>query len=253
MLNLKISAVFILILVCSINAQQKIKKPESRSPLEISVDIGYSRPLLEAYGTNMTINNAEDRIFIDGKRILISDNLGTQSGYTAQVQLKYSFMKKGFVKGLFNLGYNALVAYHPGPADFDIGARIQSFSLGLGTEINPIGHEKTVYPGVFGLLRMNLMGGETFHRAGIDFFKVTPRYGYSAGFKLNYNIKKTLGLYLGYSYNYDNVWNKQTDESTPQDAHVIVFRDKKSDTNGLTHDRRVAYWSLYLGMNFWFR
>lgn len=253
MLNLKIIVTALLLINFYTFTQQKTKKPESRSPVEVSVDIGYSHPMLEAYGTNITINSTEDQIYIDGKRMLVSDNFGTENGYSAQVQLKYNFTKKGFVKGLFNLGYNALVAYHPGPADFDIGSRIQSFSLGLGAEINPIGHEKTIYPGVFGLMRMNLMGGETFHKAGLDFFKVTPRYGYSAGIKVNYNIKKTLGMYLGYSYSYDNLWGKQTEESTPNDAHVIVFRDKKSDTNGLSHDRRVAYWSLYLGMNFWFR
>lgn len=240
------------IFFCTANLFAQVKKEKALSPIEISVDIGYSRPLLEAYGTKITINAAEDQIFIDGKRMLVSDNFGTESGYGIQTYLKYRFMKKGYVKGLFSLGYNALVAYHPGPADFDIGVRIQSFSVGLGSEINPIGSDKKFYPGVYGMFRMNMMGGESFHRAGLDFFKVTPRYGYSAGFKLNYSFKRTLGMYLGYSYNYNNVWNRQTEESTPQDAHVIVFRDKKSETNGLTHDRRIAYWSLYLGMNFFF-
>ncbi len=248
----KLSLLF-LILFFIVNSYSQNKKDVSLSRLEISVQAGYSHPLLEAYGTKMSINAAEDQIFIDGKRLLVSDNLGTETGYSVQTYLKYNFMKKGYVKGLLNLGYNALYATHPGPSDFDIGVRVQSFSVGLGTEVNPIGHEKKVYPSVFGLLRMNLMGGETFHRAGLDFFKVTPRYGYSAGLALNYAFKKTLGMYCGYSYNYDNLWSRQTDESTPQDAHVIVFRDKASATNGLTHDRRVAYWSLFLGMNFFFK
>jgi hypothetical protein len=100
---------------------------------------------------------------------------------------------------------------------------------------------------------MNLVGGETYYAAGIDFFKVVPRYGYSAGFKLNYDINKKVGLFWGYTYSYDNTWGKQTEEVTPVDDHVIVFRDKKSETNGLTSDRRIAYWSIFMGMNFFFQ
>lgn len=250
--KLNIAVLIVLMLFSFSVSSQTKKKPKPLSRIEISVDIGYSHPLLEAYGTNVTINSTEDQIFIDGKRILISDNFGTQNGFSAQMYLKYNFMQKGYVKGLFNLGYNAVLATYPGPSDYNIGVRMQSFSLGLGAEVNPIGYEKKVYPGIYGVLRMNLIGGETFHKAGLDFFKVTPRYGYSAGFKLNYAFKRTIGMYLGYSYNYDNLWDKQTNETTPQDAHVVVFRDKKSETNGLTHDRRIAYWSLYLGMNFFF-
>ncbi|MCI0448864.1 MAG: hypothetical protein L0Y79_03640 [Chlorobi bacterium] len=225
----------------------------SQSRIEISFNVGYSKPLLEAHGTNLTINSTEDQIFIDGKRLLVSDNLGAEAGYGVQSFLKYSFTKSGFVKALLNIGYNNLFSVHPGPSDFDIGVRIQSFSLGTGAEISPLGHDKKVYPVIYGLLRVNFIGGETFHKAGLDFFKVTPRYGYLAGLNLNYRFKKTLGMFLGYSYSYDNLWNRQTDEKTPNDAHVIVFRDKASPTNGLTHDRRIAYWSLYLGMNFFFK
>lgn len=231
----------------------QVKKEPSLSRLEISVQAGYSHPQLEAYGTVLTINATEDQIFIDGKKILVSDNLGAENGYSVQTYLKYNFMKRGYVKGIFNVGYNALFSIHPGPSDFNIGVRVQSFSLGMGAEVNPIGHDKKLYPGIYGLMRMNLIGGETFHKAGLDFFKVTPRYGYTAGLKLNFAFKKTLGMYLDYSYTYDNLWSKQTEESTPQDAHVIVFRDKGSATNGLTHDRRIAYWSLNLGMNFFFK
>ena len=46
------------------------------SRIELSFSIGYSRPLLEAYGEKVTINAAEDQLFIDGKRLIDSDNLG---------------------------------------------------------------------------------------------------------------------------------------------------------------------------------
>lgn len=249
---------FVVLIICFIGAgsfsQNKNLKSsrESFSRIELSFSIGYSRPLLEAYGDKVTINATEDRIFIDGKRILVSDNFGTNTGYGVQTYLKYSLFKKGYAKVLFNLGYNNLHGTYPGSSDYDIGVRIQSFSVGLGSEINPFGHNSAIYPAVYGLLRMNLIGGETFHKAGIDFFKVTPRYGYTSGFKLYFRVKNTIDMFAGYSYTFDNVWNRQTEETTPIDAHVIVFRDKKSSANGLTSDRRVAYWSLNLGMNFFF-
>jgi hypothetical protein len=245
----------ILLLAADSNAQvqKELKKKTERSRIELSFNIGYSRPLLEAYGTNMTINATVDQIYINGKRILISDNLAANTGYGVQGYMKYSFMKKGYVKGLANFGYNMLTSHYPGPDDEDIGSRIQTFSFGLGTEINPLGHESRFYPSVFGLMRLNMVGGETFYNAGVDFFKVVPRYGYSAGFNLNYGINKTLGLFWGYTYTYDNAWGKETAEVTPVDAHVIVFRDKKSSTNGLTSDRRIAYWSIFMGMNFFFQ
>jgi hypothetical protein len=227
-----------------------LKKEKSR--IELSFNLGYSYPLLEAYGSKVTINTNEDRILIDGKSLLVSDNFGTNTGYTVQAYIKYAVVRNGFAKILFNLGYNNLHGTYPGSSGYDVGVRIQSFSIGAGAEINPLGHDKTFYPGVYGLLRTNFMGGETFHRAGLDFFKVVPRYGYSAGFKLNYNLKRSLGMHFGYSYSYDNVWNKQTDETVTGDAHVIVFRDEANSTNGLSSNRRVAYWSLYLGMNFFF-
>lgn len=241
----------------SVSTFSQVKKSknsrDSFSRIELSFTLGYSRPLLEAYGDKVTINSAEDQIFIDGKRLLISDNFGTNTGYGVQTYLKYSFMKKGFVKALFNLGYNNLHGTYPGPSDYDIGVRLQTFSVGLGAEINPIGHNSAVYPAVFGLMRMNLLGGETFHKAGLDFFKVTPRYGYTGGFKLYFKVKSTIDMFAGYSYTFENAWNRQTGEETPEDAHVIVFRDAKSPTNGLNSDRRVAYWALYLGMNFFFK
>ncbi|MEO8514064.1 MAG: hypothetical protein ABI543_10920 [Ignavibacteria bacterium] len=244
------------VLLCFNIFSQVKKSKESRetfSRIELSFSLGYSRPLLESYGDKVTINSTEDVVFIDGKRILVSDNFGTNTGYSVQTYLKYSFLKRGYVKALLNLGYNNLHGTYPGPSDYDIGVRIQTFSVGLGTEVNPLGHNMAVYPSVFGLLRMNLMGGETFHKAGLDFFKVTPRYGYTGGLKVYFRIKSTIDLFTGYSYTFDNVWNRQPAEETPADAHVIVFRDAKSPTNGLSSDRRVAYWSLYLGMNFFFK
>lgn len=254
--NLKL---LVVLMVCFIGSNsfsqtKKIKSGrESFSRIELSFSIGYSRPLLEAYGDKVTINAAEDQIFIDGKRLLVSDNFGANTGFGVQTYLKYSLFKKGYAKVLLNLGYNNLHGTYPGPSDYDIGVRIQTFSVGLGSEINPLGHNSPVYPTVYGLLRMNLMGGETFHKAGLDFFKVTPRYGYSTGFKLYFRIKNTIDIFAGYSYTFDNVWNRQTGDTTPNDAHVIVFRDKKSITNGLSSDRRVAYWSLNLGLNFFFK
>ncbi len=248
---------FILTLLVTASSSQdkkeQLKKKNERSRIELSFNIGYSRPLLEAYGNNMTINATVDQIFINGKRIIVSDNLGANTGYGVQGYMKYSFMKRGHVKGLLNIGYNMLTSSYPGSAGIDIGSRIQSFSIGVGAEVNPLGHEKQFYPGVFGLLRMNLVGGETYYNAGLDFFKVVPRFGYAGGFKLNYDINKTVGLYWGYTYTYDNSWGKQSEETTPVDAHVIVFRDKASPTNGLTSDRRIAYWSVYMGMNFFFQ
>ncbi len=251
---------FLVLLSFNIFSQSKTNKVsslknsrESFSKIELSFHIGYSRPLLEAYGNKVTINATEDQVFIDGKRILVSDNFGANTGYGVQTFLKYSFFKKGYIKALLNLGYNNLHGTYPGPSDYDIGVRVQTFSIGLGTEVNPLGHKMFIYPAVFGLLRLNLMGGETFHKAGLDFFKVTPRYGYTGGLKVYFRVKSTIDMFAGYSYTFDNVWNRQTAEETPEDAHVIVFRDAKSRTNGLNSDRRVVYWSIYLGMNFFFK
>ncbi len=221
----------------------------SQSRLEIDVNVGYSRPLLEAYGENLTYLSAQKVVMIDGKRLLVSDNLGTREGYGIQAYLKYNILKKGYLKGLFNVGYNALYSVYNGPGD-TYGIRIQSFSLGIGIEANPLGNRK-FYPALYGLLRTNFIGGETFFHAGLDFLKVTPRFGYVMGLNINYKIARRLGLYLGASYSYDNTWNKKTDETETNDIHTIVFRDKANSTNGLTNDRRIAYSSFYLGLKFY--
>lgn len=219
--------------------------------LELNFSIGYSKPLLEAYGTNVTLSSTKDYILIDGKRLINSNNLGTEQGITVQTFFKYSFIKNGYLKALFNLGYNNLYSSHDG-TDVSYGIRVQSFSIGLGAEICPLGNKK-FYPAVFALIRTNFIGGESFNYTGLDFFKVTPRYGYSGGFNLNYRFNKKTGMYAGWTYSYDNTWSKQTDETVTNDVHTIVFRDKANSINGLQNDRRIAYSSFYIGMNFYIK
>lgn len=249
--------VLLLLLFTAISTESQIKPKKTDrnnfSRIELSFNIGYSRPLLEAFGGNLSINSAEDQIFIDGKRLLISDRLGAKNGFTVQTFFKYRIINNGLFKALFNLGYNNLFSSQPGPSDYSIGVRIQSFSVGIGTEIAPLGINSSFFPSLFILGRTNFMGGETFHKAGLDFFKVTPRYGYSTGINLNFKLKYNIDLYTALNYSFDNASGRKTDEKTPNDAHVIVFRDAKSETNGLTGDRRVAYWALALGMNFYFK
>ena len=243
--------IFLLLVFASVHAL-------SQSKFEISFHIGYSNPLLEARGDNLTIDTTVDKagiIFINGKRVIDSDNLATNVGYTVQASLKYNFFKKGYLKGLFLLGYNVLYGVYDEFKGVQPGIRIQTFSAGLGTEVNPIGHEKTVYPSIFGLFKLNLVGGESYYNAGLDFLKVTSRFGYTAGLNLNFNIKKNIGIYTGYSYNFDNALNRESADTFEPDpfGHIIPFRDEASPNNGLTGNRRIAYWSLYLGMNFFFK
>lgn len=241
--------IFILVVLCFLCFS--CKDTYSQSRLEIDFHIGYSQPLLEAHGTSLVLSSDQKYVTINGKRWINSDNLGAENGYTVQTFLKYSFLKQGYLKGLFNIGYNMLYSVYDGPAD-NYGVRVQSFSLGAGLEVNPLGNKK-FYPSLFGLLRINFMGGETYYHAGLDFFKVTPRYGYVSGINLNYRVSKKIGLYLGGSYSYDNAWGKKTDETKTNDPHVIVFVDEAGAENGLSNDRRVAYSSFYLGMKFYFR
>ncbi len=238
--------IFIVLVICFFGSFNIF----SQSRFEIDVNIGYSKPLLEAYGANLTFLSPQNIVMIDGKRLLVSDNFGTKSGYSVQTYLKYSILRKGYLKGLFNIGYNALYSVYEGPGD-NYGIRIQTFSLGTGIEVNPLGNKK-FYPSLFGLLRLNFIGGETFFHAGLDFLKVTPRFGYAAGINLNFKLNKKLGLYIGGSYSYDNTWNKKTDDTKTDDPHTIVFRDKASSANGLANDRRIAYSSFYLGLKFYF-
>lgn len=243
-LNKKIF-IFIVIVICNACSFNIY----SQSRFEIDVNIGYSKPLKEAYGTKLEYLTVQKIVLIEGKRLLVSDNLGTKSGYNIQTYLKYNIFKKGYLKGLFNIGYNTLYSIYDGPGD-SYGIKIQSFSLGTGIEVNPLGNKK-FYPAVFGLLRLNLVGGETFFHAGLDFLKVTTRFGYCTGINLNYKLNNRLGLYIGGSYSYDNTWNKKTDETKTDDPHTIVFRDKANSTNGLVKDRRIVYTSFYLGLKFY--
>lgn len=225
----------------------------AQGKIEFSFYSGYSRPLLEAYGGTITINNALDQIFIDGERILISNRLGARHGFTLQTFWKYNFFSKGYLKGVVNVGYNNLFHSESINRDFEPGVRIQSFSIGSGIEILPLGSLSKFYPSVIGLMRINFVGGETYYAAGLDFFKVTPRYGYVSAINLNYNLKKNLGLFVGYSYSFENAWGRRDDITPPDETRTIVFRDKMSPENGLNNDRRIAYWSLFLGINFFFK
>jgi len=223
----------------------------SQHRFEIDIAAGFSRPLLEAYGTNVTLSPEQDRIFVDGKRLIVSDNLGTDVGYTVELYGKYNLINPGYIKILLNIGYNRLYSIYPGPGD-DYGVRVQSFSIGTGVELSPLAKFRLT-PSIFVLLRYNLVGGESYHHAGLDFFKATSRFGYSAGLKLSYGINNKLGVFTGWSYNYDNLWNKEINPDEQYDAHVIAFRDEASPDNGLTHDRRVAYASYIAGMTFYFK
>lgn len=177
--------------------------------------------------------------------------MGTDAGYTVQVYGKYNILRSGFVKLLANIGYNYLFSKYPGPGD-DFGVRVQSFSIGMGLDLTPLPKSR-FKPSVFGLLRYNLVGGESYHHAGLDFFKATSRFGYSAGLKFSYGINKKLGIFAGWSYNYDNLWNKQANPEVISDVHTIPLRDKASFDNGLTHDRRIVYASYIFGISFYLK
>lgn len=224
----------------------------SQSKFEMGLNIGYSHPLLEAYGDNVRIDSLEV-IYVDGKRLVVSDNLGTNTGYNVQAYLKYDFTRKGHVKGMVSLGYNILYGIYDGMHGFDCGIRVQTFSVGTGLEVNPLGHMNDFYPSLYSQFRLNMMGGESFFQAGLDFFTVTARYGYNGGINMNYRVKKNIAVYLGYAYTYDNALNRQSVDIYDIERLNIPFKDKYSPTNGLTGDRRVAYWSLNLGMNYFFK
>jgi hypothetical protein len=245
---LKICKIFSIFSVLYLSIVCETVLPQSR--FEIVVSAGYSRPLLEAYGKNVKLDSAGRYVYVDGKRLVVSDNLGVDVGYSVQSYLKYDFLRSGHIKGLVNIGYNILYSVLEGPTD-NYGVRIQTFSLGAGIEANPLGNRR-FYPSVFGLMRLNFVGGESYYHAGLDFFKVTARYGYSAGININYLLNKKIGLMMGYSYTYDNLWNKQTEEVNVSDPQglTISLRDKASQSNGLKHDRRIAYWTLSAGIKF---
>lgn len=226
----------------------------SQEKFEIDVSIGYSHPQLEAWGTQAEMVGvvSAETITIQGKRLLNSDNFAMNYGFTAQVNGKLSLVKSGRVKAILNLGFNQLEGKYPYSDPWGFGIRMPVFSIGTGIEFNPLG-VNNFYPSLYGLLRFNELGGESFHAAGVDFFVVSPRIGYLFGINLNYRIQKRFGFFLGTFYAYDNWINKQTKDDVFNDPHVINFRDKADSINGLSHDRRYAYLSLILGVNFYLR
>jgi hypothetical protein len=226
----------------------------SQERYEIDVGVGYSRPQLEAYGTqaNMTGAISAEVITVNGKRLLNSDNFAMNYGFTVQVNSKLSLVKSGRIKAILNLGFNQLEGKYSYPDQWGFGVRMPVFSIGTGIEINPLGVQK-FYPSVYGMLRFNEIGGESFHLAGVDFFVASPRFGYLYGINLNYKIQKKFGIFLGTFFAYDNWLNKQTKDEVFDDPHVINFRDKSDSVNGLSHDRRYAYLSLIIGVNFYLK
>lgn len=248
---MKICKIFSIFTVLYFSIVCETVLPQSR--FEIDISAGYSRPLLESYGKNVELESASRFVLIEGKRLLVSDNLGVDVGYSVQGYIKYDILRSGHIKGLLNVGYNILYSVLEGPGD-NYGVRIQTFSLGTGIEVNPLGNSR-FYPSVFGLLRLNFVGGESYYHAGLDFLKVTARYGYSAGLNANYALNKRIGLIIGYSYAYDNLWGKKTEEVSvfDPDGLTISLRDKASQTNGLSRDRRIAYWTLFGGIKFYLK
>lgn len=225
----------------------------SQSRFEISFHAGYSQPRYETYGHDVAINDYLGIITIRGKRLEVADNLGMNYGFTFQLYGKYSLIRTGYLKALFNIGFNQLEGKYSTPYGTDTyGVRMPVFSLGTGIEVNPIGIHR-FYPSILALIRFNLIGGESFYHAGVDYFIVQPRFGYVYGFNLNYKVSKLVGLSLGSTFSYDNWLNKKTNEGTINDALVINFRDKSSPTNGLIKDRRIAYVSFTAGINFYLK
>lgn len=241
---------FLLIISVCISFHILLSELQAQEKLLLDCSVGYSQPMLEAYGTNVVFVNT-DLITIDGKTLLTSDNLGTDIGVTINLNLKYNFFKRGYLKGLFNVGFVQLLSRYQGP-ESNYGVRIQSFSFGPGLEFTPIGYMR-FHPSLFGKLRVNFIGGETYYHTGRDALVVTPRFGYSAGFNLNYKISRKIGTFAGWSYNYDNAWGKREANQSPTDEFAIPFRDKVSATNGLTHDRRIVYTSYYFGLIFYLK
>jgi hypothetical protein len=118
--------IFIILFICSFTVV-------SQSKLEIEVSIGYSNPLLESRGGVLTLAPSKDVVFINDERWIVSDYMGARDGYTVQAFVKYNVLKEGYLKALFNLGYNALVGVEDGPED-TYGVRIQIFLI-LGWEL----------------------------------------------------------------------------------------------------------------------
>jgi hypothetical protein len=225
----------------------------SQGKYELNAAIGYNIPILETYGNNINFDPVSEILTIDGKRLINSDNLGTTLGYGVQVTGSLRLFKSNYIKALGSISYMQLSSKYSIPGtDFFYGTRMYIFSIGTGLQINPVGIHK-FYPSVIGLFRFNEIGGESYFHAGLDFFVASPRFGVSTGIDLNYKFNDRVGISLGARYNYDNMLNKQTQEGTHSEDHIINFRDLQSSTNGLQHDRRVAYVSILTGINIYFK
>lgn len=230
------------------------KYSSSDDRFELNISANYSNPEYEAYGTNVTFESYHEFVYIDGKRIVTSDNFGTNWGFGFQVYGSLRLFKQNFVKPVLNIGMTQLEGKYTNTTSIDHGVRLWSLSVGLGLEINPIGIHR-FYPTILALYRFNEMGGESFYRAGVDYLIASPRFGYQTGLNLNYKFKPRFGMSLGVFYSFDNVWNRSTKEGTIYDplGHIVNFRDEASPTNGLTHNRRIAYYSVQFGFNFYFK
>ena len=224
----------------------------SQSKFEMNVSAFYGIPQLETYGDKVDFTLLNEVITIGGKRLMISDNFGTTYGFGFNISTSYNLFKTNYVKILGGLGYSQFQSKYDAGDGFSYGTRLNIFSVGAGLQLNPVGMHK-FYPSIVGLFRFNEVGGESFYKAGEDFFIVSPRFGISTGLDLNYKFNKRVGLCIGARYNYDNLLNKQAQETVFADDHVIVFRDLMSPTNGLEHNRRVAYISILTGINIYFK
>lgn len=218
---------------------------------EINVSVQYAQPMYEAYGNNITIDVPNEIILIDGKRLVDSDNFGTTFGFGIQVYGGMRLFKTDFIKPIMNIGYTQLESKYSHQDGFGYGVRLNIFSVGLGLQINPAGMHR-FYPSLLGMVRFNEMGGETYHWTGFDYLMAAPRFGFVTGLSLNYKFNQHVGISFSYFYNYDNWLNKQTNEggiNNKEYGRVIKFRDEASSTNGLSHNRRVIYYGLHLGVN----
>ena len=224
------------------------------SLFEINVSVLYSTPKYELHDTYTYFDPVTEIITIDKKRLINSDNFGTDFGFGIEVYGNMRLFKQEFVKLITDIGFVQHESKYPLQADgFSYGVRMYSFHIGAGLQINPLGEKIKFYPSFIELLRFSELGGESYHKAGLDFFVVSPRFGYSTGINLNYRFNNKVGVSLGMFYNYDNLWNKATKEDTFSDPHVINFRDAKSLTNGLNVDRRFIYMTIQGGINIYFR
>jgi hypothetical protein len=208
---------------------------------------------MELYGPNVSFDAMNTVVSVDGSRIINSSNLGTTLGLGIQVTGSLRLFRTDYFKLLGNISYNQFASkYHVPNASSYYGVRINLFSIGAGFQLNPIGIRK-FYPSVVGLFRLNEIGGETYHFAGLDFFVVSPRFGYSAGMDLNYKFSKKVGMSFGMRYIYDNWLNKQTAVTDFRDDHAINFSDEPSAANKLPNARRIVYVSILTGINIYFK